>query len=78
MQPDPKPSVLLTGALHKTWYPYRAHVKQKIEAGDKRFEVLTHPPDEGKKYIGTTLANILHEYLASQTDPNNNMRDKNI
>ncbi len=68
MHPDPKPSVLLAGALDKTWYPYRAHVKQKIEAGDKRFEVLTHPADGGKKNIGTAFANILHGYLACITD----------
>ncbi len=68
MHPDPKPSVLLAGALDKTWYPYRAHVKQKIEAGDKRFEVLTHPADGGKKNIGTTFANVLHGYLACITD----------
>lgn len=72
---DPAPRVLLAGAVPRMYYPYRAHVWDKIQGGDTRFEVLPHPgygtnltAIKSAPNVGANFANSLNKYLAVITD----------
>lgn len=66
---EPEAAILLSGSADSYWYPDRAAVKERIEAGDARFAELQHPGYESlaKAVTGCAYADAVRSYFAAIT-----------
>ena len=67
---EPEHAILLSGVADAYWYPDRAAVMQRIDAGDTRFVQLRHPGYDSlaQAVTGCAYADEVRRHLAAITD----------